>query len=107
MYWNLLYILLGIKPRTFEELATRAYDMELSIANKGTKDFQISEVKKWKKEIKGTEEIKDSVIKQSIVIHTTPLKFSSKENVIKAEKRDDIEMCISKYLCIYNVSHTL
>ena len=36
---ELLYILQGIKPRTFEELSTRAHGIELGIANKGTKDF--------------------------------------------------------------------
>ena len=42
MHWGLLYILLRIRPRTFEELATRAHDMELSIANHGSKkDFTI------------------------------------------------------------------
>ena len=38
MHWGLLFILQVIRPRTFEELATRAHDIELSIANHGSKN---------------------------------------------------------------------
>ena len=38
MHWGLLFILQVIRARTFEELATRAHDIELSIANHGSKN---------------------------------------------------------------------
>ncbi|KAL9239006.1 hypothetical protein vseg_013365 [Gypsophila vaccaria] len=49
MNWELLYILSGIKPQNFQELATRAYDMEITInaRNKGsTSYFKARERKK-------------------------------------------------------------
>ena len=36
-----MHILLGIKQLTFEELETRAHDMELSIANRGNNDLLV------------------------------------------------------------------
>ncbi|TYK02858.1 ty3-gypsy retrotransposon protein [Cucumis melo var. makuwa] len=60
------------KPCTFEELATRAHDMELSIANRGTKDFPVPELRKDKKEIKSAEKVVKSTVKESMVEEVYP-----------------------------------
>ncbi|XP_038904526.1 uncharacterized protein LOC120090905 [Benincasa hispida] len=88
MHCEFLYILQGIKPRTFEELATRAHDMELSIVNRRTRDFLNHDPRKDKKKVKGTEKNVKGVMKESMVTNTTPLKFSSKEKEKKIEKKD-------------------
>ena len=78
MHWGLLYILQEIKFRTFKELATQAHDVELSIANRGSNDLLVSEVKKEKKEVKSTQKVSKSATKEAMVVNTAPLKFTSK-----------------------------
>ncbi|KAA0046770.1 ty3-gypsy retrotransposon protein [Cucumis melo var. makuwa] len=60
--------------------------MELSITSRGTRDFPVPEVRKGKKEMKGTEKVVKSTMKESMVVNTTRLMFSrSKEG--RAEKK--------------------
>ncbi|KAA0032461.1 retrotransposon gag protein [Cucumis melo var. makuwa] len=79
----------GIKPRTFEELATRAHDMELSIANRGAKDFLVQTTRSDKNEINDTKKIANSILNESMVVQETPLKSFSKRKETKHERNHD------------------
>jgi hypothetical protein len=79
MHWGLLYILQGIKPRTFKELATRAHDMELSLASRGEKSLPIAEHRKERKDVKKGDKSSKPMIKESMAVAAEPVRIFAKE----------------------------
>jgi len=75
----LLYVLQMSKPRTFQELPTKAHDMEMRIANYHNKSSSLYEFKKDKGDSKKSSKPPKASMKETMTISTEePIRISGK-----------------------------
>ena len=87
------YILQRVKPSTFEELATRAHDVELSISDAGGQNIAMQDPNKNKDKQEVRKNTKSNAkieSKLSLTVSSVPIKINS-----KSKKKKEIKPTIT------------
>ena len=87
MHWGLIYVIPGIEPRTFKELAICAHDIEISMANHGGNNPLVVEQRKDTKEVKKSDKSGKNFTKEFIVVTTIPIKILAKDKMEAIKKQ--------------------
>ncbi|GKV35504.1 hypothetical protein SLEP1_g43762 [Rubroshorea leprosula] len=91
MHWGLLYNLQANMPHTFEELATRAHDLEIQIARHGNfLPTDACDKKESRKDVK--KEVKPSKAKETMAVTTAPVKISQSQQKPKTNPKQGVKI---------------